>query len=779
MLKYYIKMAFRILKKHKMYTLINIGGLAIGIAVTIPIILFVVNELSYDRFHENYNRIYRLVDYEGSRPNTATAAAYANWIQNKFPEVEKITRLDVNEGIIRYGKSYIQLNHIVFADNSVFEIFSFPIIQGYPNALEKTHAIVLTESTAKKLFGAVNPIGKIVQYENEFDFTVTGIAKDMLKNSSIQAEAFVSFISYKDVWDHHFNVMESEGHRCFETYLLMTQIHDKKVFNKKLNDGIKQRFDSNTDFRLEPFKAVYFDNKVEDDGIKHGNLKFVTIFIIISIVILIIAAINFINLTTARTSVRAKEVGINKVIGAHKHSLIIQFLGESILISVVALFIGFILAEIVIPIFNSIIGYELEMSSLYRPNLILLFILGTGILGILSGWFPALLFSGFNLNSVLKGENVKGAKGEFFRKILIIFQFTVTIVLVIITLIVTKQVGFVKQKDLGFDKECILNLNWNNDIGDHVDVFKHRLYQNPNIKKIAFSSVIPGYINSSIGLNKGGKHKTLQTFYADPDYAEVMDLKIIKGRDLSWDIKSDCYKYRDGAILLNETAVKYLELEDPLKFRIYGSEVVGVVKDFHFRSLHTPIQPLAIIGKDFEGWGIANIKISSDNISTTISYIKKAWQELCHEFPFEYHFLDDTFDRLYKSEESFSELISNFALFAIFIACLGLFGLATFTAERRTKEIGIRKVVGASVSNILILLTKDFTKLVILANLIAWPIAYYTMNKWLQNFAYRIDISCWMFGLAGGLAVLIALLTVSWQAIRAATANPVEALRYE
>lgn len=774
----YLKITFRNIKRYKGYSFINIAGLSIGITLFILIISYVRNELSYNRFHTNLKGIYQI----GTGDHNGTAVPMAELLKSNFPEIRQIVRFRNNyhSQLFRYKGNFYKIQDIYFVDPEIFDVFTFPVVKGDgETALKEPFSIVLTESEAKRIFSAEDPIGKSINYDNQNDFTVTAVVKDLPLNSSIHFNALFSFNSLDKVTGE--NV--SWGHWSSQTYLLFPEEHEYKAVEEKIRQflhemyatqwGMNQQRIEGVAFSLRPMKDLYFD-KFRGGRFKHGSLQNVYIFTFIAFIILIIACINFINLTTARASIRANEVGVRKVLGSHRNQLIKQFLSESIIMSFIATVFACIFVELLKPRFHVLIGKKLEIGFFSSAIFILLLIAGAVAIGILSGIYPALYLTSFRPVETLSGKTVKGTKGAAYRKVLTVFQFTMSLVLIIGATTISRQLSFINSRDLGFDKEHLLWFDMSNSIRSKIDVFRDRLLAYPGIEKFATSSFTKPGIISQWDIEKEGREIRCNVFMVDADYIETMGLNIVEGRSFSQEISSDIGR----AFILNETAVKELELDSPIGETIRGATLVGVVKDFYFRSLHHEIEPLLLIYNP-RACNIVNLRISSGNISETLAYIRGTWEELSPDHPFEYHFLDESFDRLYKAEEKFQKIFFSFSALAIFIACLGLFGLASYMAERRTKEIGIRKVLGASVSEIITLLSKEFTKWVVLANIFAWPISYFAMNKWLQNFAYRINVNLWTFLLAGSFALLIAMLTVSFQAFKAAVANPVDSLRYE
>jgi putative ABC transport system permease protein len=790
MFKNYLIIAFRNIWRRKVYSFINIVGLAVGIALFILIMLFVLNELRYDRFNENYERIYRIE----LNQTCVMPAGIGHILEGKIPEIEKIVRFYPSYGedsLIKYDEKLFKLFNLTFADSTVFNVFTFPFIQGNPKtAIKNPFSLVLTESTAERIFGTRDPVGQTILLDNKWNFTITGIIKDV-KNFHFSIDAVASFISLRDMWGED-ALSQLDDNYVNATYFLLSEKHDASVVEQKVNRWLNTRhkFGENPEFKLRPLKGLYFvsEKLLGSHYHKHGNRQFIGILIIIGIFILSIASINFINLSISKASYRTKEVGIKKIVGASRKQLISQFLLESILTTGLALIFGFIIAEILVPTFNNISSSNLTISSFYKLPFPLFFIGGTIVLGIITGIYPALYFSAFVPNIVLKGAVTKGRKAGKLRRVLIVFQFSISIILTIATLTILKQLSFMKKADLGFKKEHILTLNNNRNLQSKKAVLRNELIKHPNIASVSFSCTVPGETMWNWDPRINERQASVNVNAIDPDFFQTYEIEMVEGRNFSWAIGSD----RDNRFIVNEEALKFFEINSPIGQRVESvpngngiGEIIGVVKNFHFNSLHTKIYPVIFYWLDWPHNKVS-VKIllydsgaSISDIGKIIGYIKEKWEKICPDYPFEYSFLDETFDKQYKSEERLSDIFISFALLAIFIACMGLFGLAAFTTKQRTKEIGVRKVLGASSSEIVFLLLKKFTKWVVVANIIAWPIAYYAMSRWLQNFAYRTNIGLLIFIVAAALALVIALITVSYHALKAAYANPIEALRYE
>jgi len=786
----YMKIILRNIKRQKGYSVINIAGLSIGIALFILIMLFVLNEHSYDRFNEKFDRIHRIELGSGCVMPTGIA----HFLAGQIPEIEEIVRFYPSFGkeyLIKHDGNYLKIRNFVFADSSVFKVFTFPFATGIPeNALKDPFSLVITERTAERIFGTENPIGRTIFIDNKWNFTITGVIRNVEK-SHLPIDAIASFDSLLDIWDvDDFSQLEDDY--AYPTYVLLPEEHDATAVGQKINGWFKERLNlkEGSGFKLRPLKGLYFANQrlMGDHYQRNGNWQLIQVFILVAVFILVIAGINFINLSTSRASNRAREVGIKKVVGASRKQLVSQFLFESVLTTGIALVSGFIIAEVLLPVFNNIISGNLTIKEFLTLPILLMFMCCAVVLGILAGIYPALYLSAFVPNVVLKGVLTKGRKAAKFRKALIVFQFAVSIVLIIATLGVLKQLNFMKNADLGFNKDHILVLNHNRNLWEKKSVLRNELLKHPNISQVSFSCRVPGETMWNWSPKIKGKTATISVNAIDPDFFQTYDVEMVEGRNFSWTIGAD----RDNRFIVNEAALSFFDLDSPLGQSVESvpngdgqGEIIGVVKDFHFNSLHAKINPVIFYWLDWPHSKVS-VKISFGNrtastseMRNTIRHIKKKWGELCPDYPFEYSFLDESYDLQYKSEEKLSEAFIRFALLAVFIACLGLFALAAFTAEQRTKEIGVRKVLGASSSQIVLLLTREYAKWILVANIIAWPVALYAMNTWLKNFAYRTSLGAGIFLLSAMTAMIVALFTVIFQSTKAAFADPIDALRFE
>ena len=788
MFKNYLKTAIRNLTRNKVYSFINIFGLAIGVAVFIIISLFIHSELQYDQFNKKIDNIYRLDRDDWGILGTV----YGPEVKENFPEVREFARFCLNNysrPLISFENSDRQqrIQNFTFADPQVFDIFSFKFIKGNPdNVLESPYSVVLTESTAKKLYGNQNPVGKTFIIDEKHTFEVTGVIEDVDHfHRNVNAIGNLATVGKMNGWDDFLNDFGSWN---YPTYLLLKDGVDVASLNEKISshfEGIfKKKFntDQEQNFHLKRLEDIYFDTETKYEiGVNHGNMKFIYIFIAIAVFILVIAAINFVNLTTAKAASRSKEVGLRKVVGSHRRQLIGQFLSESVLISLFAFILAIGLVEFILPYFNDLLQGAISNHYYTQPFFWMVFIGGIILVGLLSGLYPSFYLTKFSPVSVIKGEQTRGTRGAFFRRILTVFQFFISVVLIIGTLIIFKQIDYMKNKDMGFNEDHQIYFSLTKELREKKEAFKDELLKTPNIKNLTYTAQPAGQITwqESWEIKGQGKQFTYQP--ADPDYVETLELEIIKGENLSWEKPS--HKNRK-AVLLNQEAVSLFGLEDPVgkvirpNSRFWGEvKVIGVLKDFHFNSLHNEIAPLVVAWDDRVY--TANVKIAGNDIHSTIDHIKQTWNNFESYFPLEYHFLDQSLDRQYKDDERFGKLFTFFAVFAILIACLGLYGLSLFMTQQRTKEIGIRKANGANVRDIVRLFIKEFSVNVLIANLIAWPAAYFFMKNWLINFPYRTDIGVLVFVIALVISLFIAIFTVSYNTIKAANTNPAYTLRDE
>lgn len=806
MLKNYLTIALRNLRKQAGYTFINISGLAVGIACCLLIFLYVRHELSYDRYHEKADRIYRvgldakIGDQDFLAPLSPVPMREA--LVTDFPEVEQAVRLFAfsNTVAVRRGDLRFQEDGFIYADSTVFEVFTYPFLQGDPgSALTEPSTLVITETMAQKYFeDEENPIGETLNIDGS-DFRVTGVITDVPEASHFRFDFMASMGTNQaiqnDVWVSN----------NFYTYFVLQEGNDYKVFEAKLEElvqnyvgpTVQQILGTSIDeyrmsggrfqYFIQPLTDIHLHSHMDYEMAPNGNVTYVYAFSAIAMLLLVIACINFMNLATARSAGRAREVGIRKTLGSERGQLIRQFLMEATLMSLLALGFALILVQVLLPFFNNLAGTSLT-NTYVQDVRFLAGMLGLAlVVGFMAGGYPAFFLASFRPVAVLKGNLQQGAKNAGLRNGLVVFQFAISIALIVCTGVVYSQMQYVQQKNLGFDKEHVVVIERGWALRDQRDAFKQEVLSLPEVETVAFSNNVPGGLIGDNAYQKEGASaeelESLRIIYADYDFVETMGFELVAGRSFSRDFATD-----STAFILNEAAVKRMGWADPIGQTIMEPvsgpngtptryTVVGVVKDFHFESLQEEIDPLGIQLASFGG--NLSLRIRPDDMPNTLAAIEAAWRTFAPEEPFEYSFLDTNFDQLYAAEQRTGQLFTTFAGLAIFIACLGLFGLASFLIQQRTKEVGIRKVLGASVPGLVALLSKDFARLVLIATLVAWPVAYWVSQSWLEDFAYRIDVPWLLFIVAGLVALGIALFTVSYQSIKAAIADPVKSLRYE
>ena len=787
MFKNYVLVTVRNLRKNSTYSLLNIIGLAVGMTAFILIGLYVQYELSFDRYHKNADRIYRVIR-EG---RAFTPAPLGPELKEKIPEFEAAARIlrSPNTLVSREQNHFLE-EEFYWADPGTFNIFSIPFIDGDPKtALADPSAIVLSQRTAEKYFGDAEPMGKILTVSERYEFRVSGVFENMPANSHFVMDVVVPYKTYFQIttnditrWTSNFSY----------TYVLLGEDADPEAAENKIHPiieipllkaaGVKEPYPKY--FFIQPMTEIHLHSHLEQEIGLNNDMKHILLFSSIAFLILVIACVNYMNLGTARSLRRGKEVGLRKVVGAKKDQLIVQFLGESLAMAVLAMIIAIMMVLAALPAFNNLVQRQIHLNPLHNPQLFLGLAFITLFVGLFAGSYPAMRISGFRPISVLSGTFIRSPRGSSLRSILVLFQFAITIVLIICTIAVREQLRFIKTVDMGYAKEQIITLPVRaGSVRRNIQSIRTELLQSSAIVALSTSGRLPNNIDTFTSRDWTGRNpdEPIPIYYntADHDYIDLFGMQIVQGRNFSRDFPSD----EQGAFLVNETAVKVAEWESPIgrKFTHWSGQtgkIVGIIKDFHLHSLHRPIEPLYIFLNPRDFSHIA-IKIKPTNIPATIDYVKEVMKKFSPSTPFSYSFFDEVFERAYFTEQRMGRVFGAFASLAIFIACLGLFGLTTFAAEQRTKEIGIRKVLGASVSRIFLLLSKEFIRWVLLANLIAWPVAYFAMNKWLENFAYRIHIGMEAFLISGGTALLIAYLTVSYQSIKSARANPADSLRYE
>jgi len=773
MLKNYLMIALRNIKKHKTFSFINITGLAVGIACCVMILLWVQDELSYDRFHENHKELYRTIMNHEGEWWSSTPWALAPLLKREYPEILKSKRYANRNMLITYKENSFY-ESMAFVDPDFFEMFTFPVVKGdSQSALATLDSVVITESAAKKYFGTEDPMGKALTANNRRKLTVTGIMIDMPTNSHM---SFSMLAPVRLFGEETLSSWAVESN----SYVLLQKNTSQDSFRKKIS-GIIMEYDKRTTKTniadIQPITRIHLYSL---NG--RGNIFYVYIFSTIAVFVLFVACINFMNLSTARAGTRAKEVGIRKVIGARRSHVIKQFFGESILFAFIAMLLSLVLVYLLLPVFNNLAQKSLALNP--GQNFTILFgLLGVTLFtGFVSGSYPALFLSTFLPVNVLKGKLPSSKKRSFLRRALVVTQFAVAIILIIGTFILYKQLNYIRNKELGFNRQHVISLPMNRAVSENFQAFKNEIVQNPQVVHVTSATSRPtrvGNINPVYWEGRGpDQYETMRFVAMEYDYINTFEMEIVEGRDFSREYPTDSQNY-----IVNEAAVKFMGLKEPLGklFSIWQDEgkIIGVVKDFHSRPLHEEIEPLVLTLTQNWSHNFIFIRMLPDNISQTMGYLEGAWKKFSPNYPFDYLFLDEAFEQLYRTDQRTGIIFKYFSILAIFISCLGIFGMAAYMIEQRTKEIGVRKVLGASVSNIVALVSKEFVILLALANGIAWPLAYLLMNKTLNNYAYRTNITFWIFLLAGVLASAIALLTVSFHAFKAARTEPVNALRYE
>lgn len=807
MIRNYFKTAIRNLLRYKFISSINLFGLTVGLTCCLLILTYIINELSYDRYNKNANNIYRVertfFNYETKALSLelgAVAPPFGPLLQNDFKDIKKITSLlKTGTTAFRYEEKRFNEQDVFFADENLFDVFDVNVTRGNPSkALNDPFSIMLTEDVAKKYFGSEDPINKFIRFDNQYNFKVTGIYKAFPSNSHLHPSVMISFNTLKDsaIYGEQ-NLRTNWGNNSFFTYLLLPSNYKPErleaqfpaFLNRHMGDGGTVKPTDWTSLSLRKLTDIHLYSHKDSEIEENGDIKRVYIFSAIALFILLIACINYMNLSTARSALRAKEIGVRKVIGAGKSELVAQFLSESVLVCILATILALALTYFLLPALNSISGQSLSLHTLLKWQIILPLVIVPFLVGILSGLYPALFLSSFKPIKVLKGILKVNESNFSFRKVLVVTQFAISIVLIISTAIVFEQLRYMQNKSLGFNKDHIVSFNYNAGLNNSYEAFKTELLANANIKEVGRSSRIPsGRLLDANGsqINNGDSlaptKADIKYLVADQDFIPTYGVKVVAGRNFSKEYGTDT-----SSFLINEAAVKALGLksnEDAIgKQFTYGDrkgQLIGVFHDFHFESLHQRILPLVMFtSKTIDGYNKVSIKISGVNIPAALEHLENTWKKFLPETPSDYIFLDERFNDLYKAEQQQGKIFTIFSFIAIFIACLGLFGLSAFTITQRIKEIGIRKVLGASVGNIVQLISKDFLLLVLIAAVLAFPVAWYAMHKWLGDFAYRINISWWVFIAAAILAAVIAFATISIQAIKAAVANPVKSLRTE
>ncbi|GAB3316467.1 ABC transporter permease [Larkinella ripae] len=808
MLTNYLKIALRNLRKQRGFTFINIFGLATGLACCLLITLYVADELSYDRFHEKADRIYRVnsdIMFGGNDMHMAVSPdPMGPTLLKDYPQVENFVRLHGRGTwlVKRAGQpNSLREKDILFADSTLFDVFTLPLLAGNPKqALVEPNTVVISESAAQRHFGTQNPIGQTLVFDNNLTCRVTGVMQDMPTNSHFRTDFFLGMRSDQYDWGRWL----SNNH---QTYIVLKEGVDYREFNKNfetiiqkyvgpqavafIGTSIEQFRNSGNriSYWLMPMTDIHLRSKQNIELAPNSDIQYVYIFSAVAVFILLIACINFMNLSTARSANRAKEVGVRKVLGSVQRQLIGQFMTESVLMAILAMGLALFLVALALPLFNDISTKPLNINSLFVPKFLPVLLALPLVVGLLAGSYPAFFLSSFRPISVLKGKINLGLKSAGLRSGLVVFQFMMSVILIVGTMVVYRQINFIQTTKIGFKRDQVLTINEVYALGNQAEAFKEEVLKLPGVASGSLSSFLPVPSDRSDsalfpeGQMDQSKAVSAQQWGVDADYIPTLGMELAQGRNFSRTFGSD-----SSAIILNETAAKLFAFKDPIGKRVMRMmdnegkvfktyTVVGVVKNFHFESLRQNIGSVVLFMEPSRG--AVSFRLTSQDIPGLVKQVEAKWRQMAPGMPFNYAFLEDSFDTMYRAEQRVGQIVLTFSVLAILIACLGLFGLAAFMAEQRTKEIGVRKVLGASTTSIVGLLSKDFLKLVLIAILIATPIAWYGMNQWLEDFAYKIDVPWWMFVLAGLAAILIAFATVSFQSIKAALTNPVKSLRAE
>lgn len=811
MISNYFKIAWRNLMKYKFISFINLFGLTVGLTCCLLITTYIINELSYDGYNKNGNNVYRVIrsfnNAEGvvSLNLSTVSPPFGYYFPTDFPEIIKMTRL-LNAGTtpMKYKDKLINEPDVYFADENLFDVFTLNVLEGDPKtALKEPFSVMLSEETAKKYFGNEDAMNKVIRSSNQFDVKVTGVYKGFPANSHMHPGMLVSFNTLNDpnVYGAE-NMRTNWGNNSFFTYLLLPDHYDIKRMIARFPAFVDRRMDHKdyngdlpskyTKLGLQKLTDIHLYSHTDYEAEPNGDISRVYIFSVIGLFILLIACINYMNLSTARSALRAREIGIRKVIGARRKEIIYQFLSESVLISWAAIVISFFFLYFALPWLNKISEQSLTIRILLKWQILVPVFLTPFVVGLLSGIYPALFMSSFQPVKTLKGLLKVGSGNISFRKILVVTQFAISIVLIITTIIVFQQLHYMQKTALGYDKEHLITIPYNNDLNTPYESFRAELLQNADIRNVARSSRIPtGRLLDNMGASTyvGDSLRPVTAdikFVAtDYDFIPTYGVHVIAGRNFSRTFGTDTSNF-----ILNEAAVSAIGWKSPQEaigknFK-YGSgrgKVIGVMGDFHFESLHQKIVPIIFLNPATSAnqsfFNSLSVKLSGHNMAGTLAALEKIWRKYLPEIPYQYTFLDENFTKLYKSEQRQGTIFTVFACIAILIACLGLFGLSAFSISQRIKEIGVRIVLGAKVNSIVTLLSRDFLKLVLIAAVIAFPVAWYTMTHWLEDFAYRINIHWWVFVLSAFMAIVVALGTVSFHAIKAAMSNPVNSLRSE
>jgi len=810
MLRNYFITAWRNLIKNKAFSIINIVGLSMGLCCFLLILLFVQDELHFDQFNKKADRIYRIyadITFGGTSFEFPMAPDQMGVVLKKdYPQVEQFTRIFTSNGVkqIKKGNLFITEQHVAHVDSTFFDVFTFPVISGITeNALHEPNTVVITESTAKKYFGTTDAVGQIIETTEKGKslYKVIAVIQDMPENGHFHFDFLFPMKNVEYDWGNFLS-------HNFYTYLVLKPGTDYKAFEKNFSRYINtyvlpqasqfmqiksmeefKKAGNKLDYSLQPLKKIHLYSAGQYELEGGGNIQYVYIFSAVAAFILLIACINFMNLTTARSAKRAREVGIRKVLGTTRRNLVLQFLSESTVMVIISLVLAIFASFVFIPGFNALANKSINPGLLFSPMILPWIITLPIVVGLLAGLYPAFFLSGFRPIEVLKGKWKMGSKkGGSLRSLLVIFQFSTTIILIIGTLVIYRQLHFIQTKNLGYNKDQVVIFNNAGVLNENLNAYKTELLKYPGVLHATVSNFLPveGTSRSDQSFSKSLPMTAtngfdMQTWYVDDEYIKTLGMQILNGRDFRKSAVSD-----SGSVIINETCARVLGYKNPVGMQIFDSDnkkktesftIIGVVKDFNYESLKQPVAPLCLFLS--KGSATISFRIEPGAMNGFLAKSETLWKQFSPSMPFNYQFMDDAFSQMYQSEQRVGKIALLFSVLAILIACLGLFGLATFMAEQRMKEIGIRKVLGASVQRIVRLMTSEFIRLIFISFIIAAPVAWLVMNKWLNDFAFRTEITWWMFVVSAALAMMIAMITVSIQAIRAAILNPVNSLKAE
>jgi len=787
MIKNYLLITFRNLLRNKAFSFINIFGLAFGISCSLIIFLWVRDELNTDKFHDHSDRLYKVMEnqtYSGGQMYTfsSTPGPMAPVLKDEFPEIEMSTRITWEERrLFQLGeKSFYEKGR--FVDQDFILMHTFPLVKGDINScLKDNHAIAISESMARKFFGEVDPIGKALVMDAGDSFSVTGVLEDIPNTSSLQFEFLIPFEWF---FIKNKSWLGQWGNNNIRTNILLREKTDPKLFAEKLKHEINKHTEEskNTDLFIQLLKDAYLYGKFENGKQAGGRIEYVRIFFVVAILVLVIASINFMNLTTAQSSKRAKEVGLRKTVGAIKAQLTFQFLAESMVMVIFSSLLAVGITYLMLPFFNEVAGKKLSLDLLDKQPMII-FAAVIIFTGLVSGSYPALYIAGFNPASVLKGQMKSGKGAAIFRKVLVVVQFSLSIILIISTLVVFRQLNFIKSKDIGMERKGVAYMWMKGDMQKHGDAIREELMKDPAIEVASLSSANPiDFGNSTSGLEWPGKDPKEQilfsNFSVDYNFIQSLGMTMKLGRTFKQEFSTDTSNF-----IVNEAAAKAMGFENPVDqpltlWKNRKGKIVGMVKDFHFQDVHTKVEPLFML-YDPDWFNVIFVRYKEGQISGALKALEKINKQYATAYPFESNLLDQDWDNLYKTEDRFGKLFNYFSALSIIISCLGLFGLSAFSAQQRTKELGVRKVMGASVPGLMQLMAKEFALLVLIAVLIGCPVGWYTMNWWLNTYAYHVEVGTITLIVAAVLCLMVSMLTVSYHAAKAAMVDPVKSLRYE